>query len=64
MSEMLRIEDRIRVAMSADMGIKFTAEETRALAGMVVALRRIATGKLASAMRTQAKAALEQAGIK
>ena len=40
---MLRLEDRLRVAMSADMGCQLTAGEVKQVARWLVTLRRIGT---------------------
>lgn len=54
---MLKLEDRLRIAMGADMGCQLTAADVRVVAGWLVALRAIQEG-IGGAPKRRAKDAL------
>ena len=45
---MLRIEDRLRVAMMGQLGVQIAPAEVSKIAGLIAALGRIAAGDVAS----------------
>lgn len=55
---MLRLDDRLRVAMGADMGAQLSPKEVVMIAGWLVTLRRIAEGKTGPGSNHLAKDAL------
>jgi hypothetical protein len=61
---MLELQQRLMVAMHADMGAKLTAEEVMHVAGLIVALRRIAQARDPNKMKYQAIVALKTAGLR
>lgn len=57
---MLKLDDRLRIAMSNDMGCQLTASDVKLVAAWLVTLRRIAEGKLGSGANYLAREALGQ----
>lgn len=53
---MLKLEDRIRVALGAEMGIRVEPSEVETIARMLVVLRKIARGEIKIGQVRQAAA--------
>ncbi len=52
---MLKLDDRLMIAMNAGMGVQLTAEEVKLVAGWLVTLRQISEGhRLAKEVATTA----------
>jgi hypothetical protein len=55
---MLRLDDRLRVAISAGMGVQLTPQETVLVAGWLVALRQISERRATNGANQTASRAL------